>query len=134
MSGHSSPSVSRSTLPQKRRAPTPSTPPPFPKAISSSTPISNKISGSHIYSSEKSNRQDDNRRLAEETKGLFLGAMPPSEFLDDFLPLFQDVPKRLDPKKAFAGVVKERGGKEVVMYAPFVSMVPVSVVCLANIW
>ena len=139
MASHSNPSASGSTSSQKRRAVTPTTPDPpskasCSKAISNSTPISNKISGSRTYSSGTSNRQDDNRQLAEESRGLFLGAMPPSEFLDGFLPLSQDVPKLPDSSKAFARVVKETKGKEVAMYAPFVSMDHVSIVCLANIW
>lgn len=131
MAGHSSPSISRSTSSQKRRA---ETPPPAPKAVPSATPISNKISGNSTYSSGLSTGQDENRQLADETRGLFLGAMPPSKFLDDFLPLSQDVQERPDSKKAFARVVKKKKGKENVMYGPFVSMVSFFVVCLVNIW
>ena len=64
-----------------------------------------------------------------------MGAMPPDKFLDEFLPLSQDDPKCPDSRKAFAGVVREISGKEVVMYVPFVSMVlHLLLVCLANIW
>ena len=117
---------------------TPSTPPRPPRArsgILGSTPILNKISGSHTYSSGKSTRDKANCQLAEEARGLFLGAMPPDKFLDEFLLLSQDDPKCPDSRKAFSGVVREISGKEVVMYAPFVSMVlHLLLVCLANIW
>jgi hypothetical protein len=127
MAGHSNSSVFRSTSSQKRRATTPSTPPQPPRAlsgISGCTPISNKISGTHTYSSEKFNRH--NYQLAEETRSLFLGAMPPDKFLDEFLPLSQDDSKCPDSREAFAGVVRETRGRKVVMYAPFVSIVLIS--------
>ena len=76
-----------------------------------STPISNKMSGTQPYASS-SLKQDDatHFRLADETKGLFLGPMPYEKFLDMFLPyppnalpcppvggVFQQVPfKRLE--------------------------------------
>ena len=51
-----------------------------------STPISNKTSGNHKHASETHNRDSANHRLAEETTGLFLGAMHTNTFLDKFLP------------------------------------------------
>jgi hypothetical protein len=65
-----------------------------------------------------------NYRLALETSGLFLGPMPPEQFLDKFLPISQDAPNYPDCRGAFANV--ESKGKEVNMYAPFVSIVLVS--------
>jgi hypothetical protein len=65
-----------------------------------------------------------NYRLALETSGLFLGPMPPEQFLDKFLPRSQDAPSCPDCKGGFASVNSK--GKEVNMYAPFVSVVLVS--------
>lgn len=98
--------------------------PPQSASIPTSTPISNKISGSHTYSSEIRDRDFANLRLAQETSGLFLGSMPPTQFLDKFLPLSQDASECPDSTGAFASVGSTKG--EVNMYAPFVSMVPVS--------
>jgi len=69
-------------------------------------------------------RDSANYRLALETSGLFLGAMPPTQFLDTFLPISQDAPKCPNWEGAFASVGS--AGKEVDMYAPFVIMVLVS--------
>ena len=97
-----------------------------PKKVSNptSTPISNKTSGSYTYASEIHDRDSANYRLALETSGQFLGAMPPTQFLDKFLPISQDTPKCPNWGGAFAGVGS--AGKEVDMYAPFVSMALVS--------
>jgi hypothetical protein len=51
--------------------------------------------------------------------------MPPRVFWDKFLPISQGAPKCLNSKGAFASVWGAE--KEVNMYAPFVSMVLVSV-------
>ena len=58
----------------------PVTPPPN-ASIPTSTPISNKTSGNHSYASETHDRESANYRLAQETSGSFLGAMPPQQFL-----------------------------------------------------
>jgi hypothetical protein len=68
-----------------------------------------------------------NCHLAEETSGLFLGAMPPEQFLDEFLPISPDAPSCPDSVGAFASVVTERTQEEFEMCTPFVSMVLVSV-------
>ena len=52
-----------------------------------------------------------------------MGAMPPDKFLGKFLPLSQNDPKCPDSREAFAGVLSETRRKEVVIYAPFVSIV-----------
>ena len=114
------PSTFYSTSPGNR----PVTPPQI-APNSTSTPIANKISGSYTYASGTHYRDSVNYRLALETSGLFLGAMPPKQFLDEFLPLSQDAPKCPDSRTAFAEVGS--AGKEVDMYGPFVSMVFVSV-------
>jgi hypothetical protein len=74
-----------------------------------------------------------NYRLALETSGLFLGAMPPQQFLDEFLPISQDAPGCPNSTGAFASVGSTK--KEVNMYAPFVSMglVSASAMLLTNI-
>ena len=124
MAGHKNSSVSHSTSSQKRRATTPSTPPQPPRAfsgISGCTPISNKISGSHTYTSEKFIRH--NCQLAEETRGLFLGAMPPDKFLDNSFRSLKMTRSAPNSREAFAGVESETRRKEVVIYVPFVSIV-----------
>jgi hypothetical protein len=66
--------------------------PPSNASIPTSTPISNKTSGNHSYASETHVRDSANYSLAQETSGLFLGAMPPQQFLNRFLPIGQDKP------------------------------------------
>jgi hypothetical protein len=72
-----------------------------------------------------------NYRLVLETSGLFLRPMPserPEQFSDKCLPISQDGPNCPNLRGAFASVGS--AGKEVNMYAPFISMVP----CLTNTW
>ena len=57
----------------------PVTPPPS-ASIPTSTPISNKTSGNHSYASETHDRESANYCLAQETSGLFLGAMFSTRF------------------------------------------------------
>jgi hypothetical protein len=95
--------------------------PPQNTSIPTSTPISNKTSGNHSYASETHDRDSANYRLAKETSGQFLGAMPPKEFLDMFLPIGKGTPRCPKSKRAFKSV--SRAKKEVDMYAPFVSRV-----------
>jgi hypothetical protein len=102
----------------------PVTPPPN-ASIPASTPISNKTSGSYTYASEIHNRDSANYHLAQETSGLFLGAMPPTKFLNKFLPISPDTQTCPDSREAFKSVFTAE--KEVNMYAPFVSLVFVSV-------
>jgi hypothetical protein len=85
------------------------------------TPISNKTSGNHSYASETHDRDSANYRLAQETGGYFLGAIPPKTFLDVFLPKGRDTPHCPNSKGAFKSV--SSAGKEVDMYPPFVSRV-----------
>jgi hypothetical protein len=96
-------------------------PPPPNASIPTSTPISNKTSGNHSYASEAHDRDSANYRLAQETSGYFLGAMPPQQFLKRFIPIGQDTPRCPDSKGAFASV--SSAGKEVDMYTPFVSRI-----------
>ena len=91
----------------------PVTPPPT-TSIPTSTPISNKTSGMH-------GRDSANYRLAQETSDLFLGAKPPPENLNMFLPISQDTPQCPNSKGAFTSV--SSANKEVDMYAPSVSKV-----------
>jgi hypothetical protein len=72
--------------------------------------------------SEIHDRDSANYRLSLETSGLFLGAMPPKQFLDKFL---QDAPKCPNSGRAFVNVWSTE--KEVNMYASFVRMVLVFV-------
>jgi hypothetical protein len=95
-----------------------------------STPISNKTSGNYTYASEIHDRDSANYRLALETSGLFLGPMPPTQFMDKFLPVSQDAPKCPNSEGAFASVGSAE--KEVNMYAPFVSMILISPSAMAH--
>ena len=101
--------------------PTPNRPvtPPQNASIPTSTPISNKTSGNHSYASETHDRDSANYRLAQETSGYFLGAMPPNKFLDMFLPIGKGTPLCPNPEGAFTSVSSAK--KEVDMYTPFVS-------------
>ena len=109
----------------------PVTPPPI-ASNPTSTPVSKKTSGSYTYASETHDRESANYRLALETSGLFLGAMPLQEFLGKFLPISQDAPKCPTSTGAFASVGGKK--KEVNMYAPFVSMILIlHQLCLTNI-
>jgi hypothetical protein len=95
--------------------------PPQNASIPTSTPISNKTSGNHSYASETHDRESANYRLAQETSGYFLSAMPPSKFLDMFLPIRQGTTPCPNPEGAFTSV--SGASKEVDMYTPFVSRV-----------
>ena len=105
----------------------PLTPPPN-AFIPTSTPISNKTSGNHSYASETHDRDSANYRLAQESSGYFLGAMPPQQFLNRFLPTSKGTPECPNSEGAFKSV--SSAGKEVDMYTPFVSrsFVPVPTV------
>ena len=111
----------------------PVTPPSNLVSNPTSTPISNKTSGRHAYASETHYRDSANYGLALETKGLFLGAMPPTQFLDRFLPISQDAPECPTSTGAFASVGGKK--KEVDMYEPFVSILVLILhqLCLTNI-
>ena len=58
--------------------------PPQNASIPTSTPISNKTSGNHSYACGTHDRDSANYRLAQETSGYFLGAMPPPKILEKF--------------------------------------------------
>ena len=98
-SSHVLPSVfySQST-PNRPTTPQPNT------SIPTSTPISNKTSGSYTYASETHNRDSANYYLHQETSGLFLGTMLPTKFLDKFLLISQDTQTCPDSKEAFKSV------------------------------
>jgi hypothetical protein len=92
--------------------------PPQNASIPTSTPISNKTSGNHSYASGTHDRDSANYRLAQETSGYFLGAMPPRQFLKNFLATDEGTPVCPDSEGAFESVLRAK--KEVDMYAPFV--------------
>jgi hypothetical protein len=95
--------------------------PPSQTSNPTSTPVSKKTSGTHAYASEIHDRESANYRLALETTGLFLGAMPVRRFLNEFLPMSQDAPGCPTSTGAFANVGDKK--TEINMYAPFVSTV-----------
>ena len=94
--------------------------PPQNASIPTSTPISNKTSGNHSYASETHDRESANYLLAQETTGLFLGAMLPKTFLDTFLPIPRDTQQYPESVGNFEKVLDTT--KEVNMYTPFVSI------------
>jgi hypothetical protein len=105
--------------------PSPKTPPsPMSRASSlpTSTPISNKVSSSHIYASQVLDRTKMNVALAKEMEGHFLGGCPPQRFLDKYLPLKAGITSqelRKDQlKEHFNAVAWARS--EFEMYQPFV--------------
>ena len=110
--------ASQGPLPER----SPRTPPPQPMpqgGIPTSTPISKKISGSQPYSSSVPTQDQENRfRLAQETKGSFLGPMPVITFLDKFLPLASGT--RACPESSHAFDDMPRQTSETAMYTPFV--------------
>ena len=143
MSGHpsstGSPSISSSSVDPNLLSPPTSTPippsvfysqstpnrpltPPPNAFIPTSTPISNKTSGNHSYASETHDRDSANYRLAQETSGYFLGAMPPRKFLKKFLTTDEGTPGCPDSKEAFVGVSSAK--TEVDMYTPFICGTP----------
>jgi len=95
--------------------------PPQNVSIPTSTPISNKTSGNHSYASETHDRDSANYRLAQETSGYFLGAMPPQQYLNRFLPTRKGTPECPNSEGAFTSV--SSAGKEVDVYTSFVSRV-----------
>ena len=82
-----------------------------------------KCSGYEPRSTGTASRERANERLAEETKGLFLGPMPTSDFLNEFLPTASNASERPEFEASFEDLKKG----ETEMYASFVSVVPVSV-------
>jgi hypothetical protein len=76
----------------------PQTPPPVLVANPESTPLSKKVSGSAPYSSAKVERDGRFETLAGESTGMFVGPMPPKDFLEKFL----NVPSSGFPSSSFA--------------------------------
>jgi hypothetical protein len=95
------------------------TKPHLPQTRPSRPVLPNKTSGNHSFASETHDRDSANYRLAQETNGSFLGAMPPPKILKRFLPISQDTPECPNWKGAFASV--SIANKEVDMYTLFVS-------------
>jgi len=98
-------------------------PPPMSRASSfpTSTPISNKVSGSHIYASQVLDRTNMNVALAKEMEG-HLGGCPTQQFLDKYLPLKAGIKsqelRKNQLKGHFNAVASARS--EFEMYQPFV--------------
>jgi hypothetical protein len=63
---------------------------------SNSTPISNKAAGHHTYSSQVVPHDVHNERLAQEMEMLFVGPMPPKDFLKILLNVDHDTDKPID--------------------------------------
>jgi hypothetical protein len=87
------------------------------------TPISLKTSGSSPYDSGAHLRPCLNKRLAMETKGHFLGSMPPLKFIQKFFP---DSSSATVPwgRTPFAEIMFDSVKIEADMYEPFVSRPP----------
>jgi len=77
------------------------------------------MAGSQPYSSSSPKHDSKTRfRLAEETKGLFLGPMPYQKFLDTFLPLAPNAGPCPAPEGVFCKVPFKK--LEAEMIPPFV--------------
>ena len=103
-----------SKLPKTPRNKSSSAPP-----KSNSTPISNKAASHHTYSSEVVPHDTHNDRLAQEMEMLFVGPMPPKDFLKILLNVDHDTDKPIDisPFQKISGAGKEAG-----MHEKFVSI------------
>jgi hypothetical protein len=101
------------------RADTPRTPPQHFIPLNE-TPISKKISGATPYTSTHYKRDTRMNDLGTEMKGKFAGPIPPSEFLQTFLPFKRGELGRMPGrrKKAFQRVADQK--TEVAMYGPMV--------------
>ena len=75
------------STPLKRRLRTPEPPGKVTVSQPTTTPRSKKTSGNYKFSAEFHRRRSINPELASETAGHFLGPMPPTEFLNTFLPV-----------------------------------------------
>ena len=73
-------------------------------SIPTSTPILNKTSGNHSYASETHDRDSANYCLAQEISDYFLGAMPPQNFLNRFLPTSKGTPECPNSEGTFMSV------------------------------
>ena len=86
---------------------------------SNSTPISNKAASHHTYSSQVVPHDVHNERLAEEMEMLFVGPMPPKDFLKILLSVDHDTDKPIDlnPFQKVSGA-----GNESEMHQQFVGI------------
>ena len=73
-----------------------------------STPIKCKLSGSHSYNSQSLSRTEAKARLVAETRGHYIGPIPPTVFLEDFLSWKKKIPARPQCKSIFNGVPVNR--------------------------
>ena len=107
------------STPLKRRLRTPEAPKKVTVSQPTTTPRSKKTSGNYKFSSEFHRRKSLNQELASETAGHFLGAVPPTEFLNMFLPIAPSslpCPANESPFAYFKLKMREHD-----MYSPFVS-------------
>jgi len=74
---------------------------------SNSTPISNKAASHHTYSSQVVPHDVHNERLAQEMEMLFVGPMPPKDFLKILLDVNTDNPIDLSPFQKVSGAQDE---------------------------
>ena len=72
-----------------------------------STPIAKKLSGSKPFTSEVNERNRKFDKLAEETKDMYRGPMPPESFLDSYLKV-SSTPQI--PNSLFQEVTKDEAG------------------------
>jgi len=95
-----SPPVTGPVVPERFYAKIPKTPrnkkSPSAQPKSNSTPISNKAASHHTYSSQVVPHDVHNERLAQEMEMLFVGPMPPKDFLKILLNVDHDTDKPID--------------------------------------
>ncbi|KAF8193751.1 hypothetical protein BJ912DRAFT_230456 [Pholiota molesta] len=119
--------------------PLPRTPPPgsasgakpLPQAPMKGTPVKQKATNSETYASGLEGKPKRNVDLAHETKGHFLGIMPPADFLDRYLPLNSahgPAPSKRDLRKkgAIAKIPSKPTSPSMVeskMYIPFINAI-----------
>ena len=107
------------STPLKRRLRTPETPEKVTVSQPTTTPRSKKTSGNYKILAEFHRRKSLNQEFASETVGHFLGAVPPTEFLNMLFPAASSrlpCPANESPSTDFKLRMREHD-----MYSPFVS-------------
>jgi len=96
---------------------------------SNSTPISNKAASNHTYTSQVVPHDVHNEKLAQEMEMLFVGPMPPKDFLMILLNVDHDTDKLIDPTP-FEKVSEAQNEPE--MHQKFVSILFYPVTSIHN--
>jgi hypothetical protein len=94
------------------------TPPAATVQLPQRTPVAPKSSATIPYNSSNYKREHHKRRLESEMKGRFVGPMPPSLFLEKFLPVTDLESRPTMNGESFHDVAEI--GSEAPMYGPLV--------------